>query len=489
LNADTPTLRYAGLVVIDSGSGGTASLEWDGDVDEWLVVDELQNSAYLLYGPTGSKGSETSLTRNRVVKSGEDNQILNTNITDDGSTVSINSNTQVTGSLSVNGQSVLVGSDLNSLNQFTQSAQGRLNNLELTTASLQSQVNGLSGATSSYAISASVAAVDEAQQLQIDSLISATGSYITSSVDITSLNAFTASQIDLNGTFATTGSNTFVGDQLINGKSTQTFTAPATDTQNDVVVVNGANIDGQAYTNVFFGMQDYPGSGDQYKDAFVFDYWTDFTFTTGSEFIVSPKRIGGNMALSGSGGGVSRVGISQLRDLGGKTFLNQYANIINIGAFGPATTDLIYIGHNQLPVLRLSSLNNEITGSVDVSGSTSITGSLSVSGSINNSVNTLTITSNTASIDASVGNTFVLNLVSGSNTRLQVSNVKSGQTLNLLVSQSNPFGGTLTLAENLLEPSGSEYSASQVNGAQDILTLASFVRTDVMYVANINNLI
>jgi hypothetical protein len=118
-----------------------------------------------------------------------------------------------------------------------------------------------------------------------------------------------------------------------------------------------------------------------------------------------------------------------------------------------------------------------------------VSGSLSVSGSINNSVNTLTITSNTASIDASLGNTFQLNLVSGSNTRLEVSNVKSGQTLNLLVSQSNPFGGTLTLAPNLLEPSGSEYSASQVNGAQDILTLASFVRTDVMYVANINNLI
>jgi hypothetical protein len=177
---------------------------------------------------------------------------------------------------------------------------------------------------------------------------------------------------------ATTGSNTFNGDQLINGKSTQTFNAPADNTQNDIAVVNGANIDGTAYTNVFFGMQNYPGGGDQFKDAWVYDYWTDFNYATGSEFIVNPKRIGGTLALSGSAGGVSRLGISQLRDLGGKTFLNQYANLINIGAFAGATTDQIVIGHDALPFLRLSSLKNEITGSTIISGS----GGLQVTGSV-----------------------------------------------------------------------------------------------------------
>jgi hypothetical protein len=178
---------------------------------------------------------------------------------------------------------------------------------------------------------------------------------------------------------ATTGSNTFNGDQTINGKSTQTFTAPANGTQNDIAVVNGANIDGQAYTNVFFGMQDYADFGDQFKDAWVYDYWTDFNYATGSEFIVNPKRIGGTLALSGSAGGVSRTGISQLRDLGGKTFLNQYANLISIGAFAPATTDQIVIGHNALPFLRISSLSNQITGSTIISGSTQITGSVGIS--------------------------------------------------------------------------------------------------------------
>jgi hypothetical protein len=137
------------------------------------------------------------------------------------------------------------------------------------------------------------------------------------------------------------------------------------------------NIDGQSYTNVVFGMQDYPGAGDQYKDAWVFDYYDSLSYNYGSDFIINPKRIGASMFLSGSA-----VGISQLRDIGGnKTFLIQYANLIQIGAFAGATTDSITIGHNALPFLRLSSLNNEITGSTIISGSSGlqVTGSVGIS--------------------------------------------------------------------------------------------------------------
>jgi len=68
------------------------------------------------------------------------------------------------------------GSDITALNTFTASADGRLDNLELTTASLEGQVS--------------------------------------------SLNSFTSSQEDLNVTFATTGSNIFVGNQVISGSLT-----------------------------------------------------------------------------------------------------------------------------------------------------------------------------------------------------------------------------------------------------------------------------
>jgi hypothetical protein len=68
------------------------------------------------------------------------------------------------------------------------------------TSSNDSKVNSLISATSSYAISSSVASITSASQGQINSLINATSSYITST-----------------GSFATTGSNTFVGNQIITG--------------------------------------------------------------------------------------------------------------------------------------------------------------------------------------------------------------------------------------------------------------------------------
>ncbi|MFY7883895.1 MAG: hypothetical protein ACOVOV_03500, partial [Dolichospermum sp.] len=112
------------------------------------------------------------------------------------------------------------------LNAYTASTNIRLNNIETTTASLNSSVsqlnassasqqvsinalnsytqstnvrlNSLEAATSSYANSASVAAVDAAQQQSINSLNSVTASFLTSSTDISALNAFTASQISFN---------------------------------------------------------------------------------------------------------------------------------------------------------------------------------------------------------------------------------------------------------------------------------------------------
>ena len=105
-------------------------------------------------------------------------------------------------------------------NAFTASATLRLNSLETTSASVNTSIASLNSATSSYAISASVAAVDLAQQNQINVLIAATGSYATTS----SLNAYTQSNdARVNsleaktGSYATTGSNAFIGNQTITG--------------------------------------------------------------------------------------------------------------------------------------------------------------------------------------------------------------------------------------------------------------------------------
>jgi hypothetical protein len=105
LNADTPAARYAGLIVFDSGSGSpaTASFEWDGLTDNWIIMEETGNTAVVLTGPTGSRGTEVLPTTNVLQKGGGHHQLVDSSITDNGTKVSINSNTEITGSLNVSG--------------------------------------------------------------------------------------------------------------------------------------------------------------------------------------------------------------------------------------------------------------------------------------------------------------------------------------------------------------------------------------------------
>jgi len=101
LNADSPISRYAGIQIYDTGSASTASFEWDGVRDNWIIVEETGLSAGILTGPTGSKGSEVFPTTNAILKGTGHHTVGNSNISDNGSIVSVNSNTQITGSLIV----------------------------------------------------------------------------------------------------------------------------------------------------------------------------------------------------------------------------------------------------------------------------------------------------------------------------------------------------------------------------------------------------
>ena len=103
---------------------------------------------------------------------------------------------KVQGSLTVNGVPVLTSSaDISgfvttgSFNAYTQSTNLRLNSLETNSASVNVSISNLNTTTASL------------------------------STSITNINQFTQSQSALNGTFATTGSNTFTGNQIIDRAS------------------------------------------------------------------------------------------------------------------------------------------------------------------------------------------------------------------------------------------------------------------------------
>ena len=148
--------------------------------------------------------------------------------------------------------SVLIS--ISNLNNTTASLNTSVTNINQFTQSAQAEIDSLQAATASYANSASVATVDFNQQQQIDALIAVTGSFVTSSTNITSLNAFTASQYVSNSFFATTGSNTFVGNQTITGNITAlsaSFTYLQTIYESSSVIYSsGSNIFGDELSDV-----------------------------------------------------------------------------------------------------------------------------------------------------------------------------------------------------------------------------------------------
>jgi hypothetical protein len=110
LNNDTPTQRFAGVAVYDSGSVGvTASFQFDGQTNDWFYEYSDDGGAttdhgVVMFGPEyNTKGSPTYPTSNKVLKGSGTHHVAESNITDNGSLISLNSNTQVTGSLNISG--------------------------------------------------------------------------------------------------------------------------------------------------------------------------------------------------------------------------------------------------------------------------------------------------------------------------------------------------------------------------------------------------
>lgn len=109
VNTSNPTNRFGGLAVIDSGSTPrtSGSILFDSVNDQWVFIHNtspLTSSVFIQSPQTyNDLGNEINLTTNRLPKSVNAEHIGDSNISDNGTIVSINSNTQVTGSLRVTG--------------------------------------------------------------------------------------------------------------------------------------------------------------------------------------------------------------------------------------------------------------------------------------------------------------------------------------------------------------------------------------------------
>jgi hypothetical protein len=146
LNTANPSVRFAGLTITDSGSvGGSGSFLYDSVQDEFIFVHRGNGtnitSSHFVLGPEtyDNLGNETYLTNNRLSKGTGKEHIVDSNITDDGTTISLGSNINVTGSIVVSG--MVDGVDVSVLNSnintFSSSALTRLSALEVETSNLE----------------------------------------------------------------------------------------------------------------------------------------------------------------------------------------------------------------------------------------------------------------------------------------------------------------------------------------------------------------
>jgi hypothetical protein len=147
LNTANPSVRFAGLTIIDSGSvGGSGSFLYDSVQDEFIFVHRGNGtnvtSSHFVLGPEtyDNLGNETYLTNNRLPKGTGKEHLVDSNILDDGTTISLGSNVNITGSITISGNVDGVDvSVLNSnINTFSSSVLTRLSALEVAESNLES---------------------------------------------------------------------------------------------------------------------------------------------------------------------------------------------------------------------------------------------------------------------------------------------------------------------------------------------------------------
>ncbi len=149
VNALNPSVRFGGLAVIDSGSNPqvSGSMLFDSVNNQWIFVHQNQGtvtSSVLLMGPEtyDNLGNEAYITTNRLVKSTGIEHLTNSNINDDGTTVTILSNAVVNGTFSATGTTLVSGSS--QINHNTTTNYVANEHINHTSVSI-SAGNGLSG--------------------------------------------------------------------------------------------------------------------------------------------------------------------------------------------------------------------------------------------------------------------------------------------------------------------------------------------------------
>lgn len=130
------------------------------------------------------------------------------------------------------------------------------------------------------------------------------------------------------------------------------------------------------------------------------------------------------------------------------------------------------VSHNHSVVIGGQNLSSTKTDEVTVPN-------LTISGSAVGEVGVITPSSNTGSMDCSTGNFFTMTLGNAVDTRLEVSNVQTGQTINLKLTNNATAAGTISFGPEFEFSGGTPFVATAVTSSVDVLTFISFDGTSL----------
>jgi hypothetical protein len=252
VNTSTPAIRFGGLAVYDSGSTGlTGSILWDSQRDNWIYTNPsggLYDGAMFLVGPRSMGiGNEVGITTNYLSKGDGEHHMTSSQISDDGTKVTIPGNLVVNGTITGSFSGSVVGYVPNSTTgSFIINSQTSSFLLNTQTGSMLSPYT-LNSQTSSFVLNSQTSSFVTNSQTSSFVTNSQTSSFVqnsqTSSFVLNSQTSSILSPYTLNsqtssfvtnsqtgsfvvnnqtGSFATTGSNRFIGNQTITGSATIT---------------------------------------------------------------------------------------------------------------------------------------------------------------------------------------------------------------------------------------------------------------------------
>ena len=440
LNADTPAARYAGLKVYDSGSGtpATASFEWDGLSDNWILVEESGNSGVLLTGPTGSKGSEVLPTVNTIQKGGGHHTLIDSNITDNGSSVNVSS--PLTAS-AFSGD----GSGLTNTGELSKSGSTYFTDDGQTVNYVKGVVIGEDSTSES----------DNAVAIG-GGTISTTANYSVAIGTDADVEAGAEDAVVIGRQAGATG-----GDHIVaigfgaDGTSTSAVAIGENADAAFAAVAIGASARGQGSNTVSIGRSCQSSAQDS---------------------IGIGQRANRDSAATGA----SALGSFTDAD-------NAYGTALGYGAQATGSLAMEF-RVNQLPIMSTPTTSQEVTFYADIQADQGITvgGTLDAQGVVKQSVSALSIAANVAELDASTGNMFTLTLQNGVDTELQLSNQSAGQTFQVQITNNATSPGTISFDSQFLFEGGTAFTATASTSAVDVLTFTCFAGGDVVCVSAAN---